>query len=40
LAGHLRIRNRGRILIDSPVRELRDIWEGALEQMLHDTVMV
>jgi phosphoribosylformylglycinamidine (FGAM) synthase-like enzyme len=40
VAGYLRIRNRGKILIDSPVRELKDLWDGALEQILHDTVMV
>jgi phosphoribosylformylglycinamidine synthase len=34
--GRLSIRNRGTLLIDSPVEVLDSIWEEALEQMLRD----
>jgi phosphoribosylformylglycinamidine synthase II len=34
------IRNRGGILIDSSVTDLKEIWAGSLEQVLHDTVLV
>ncbi len=36
----LRIRNRGTILIDSSVFELKQRWSRSLEEMLHDTVVI
>ncbi|MGH9582426.1 MAG: AIR synthase-related protein, partial [Bryobacteraceae bacterium] len=38
--GRLTIRNRGEMLIDSAVSELKRRWGRALEEILHDTVMV
>jgi len=34
MKGRLVIRSRGEVLVDRPVRQLRDLWEGALERML------
>lgn len=38
--GRLTIRNRGKVLIDSPVSALQQKWSHALEEILHDTVLV
>ncbi len=40
LESRVTIRNRNRILIDSRVNELRDLWNGALEHLLHNPVLV
>jgi hypothetical protein len=34
IEGNLVIRNRGQVLIDSPVGPLRHLWAGALESLL------
>ncbi|HEX7361156.1 MAG TPA: phosphoribosylformylglycinamidine synthase subunit PurL, partial [Bryobacteraceae bacterium] len=36
----LTIRNRGTILVDSPVFELKQRWSRSLEERLHDTVVI
>ncbi len=40
LESRVTIRNRNRILIDSRVDELKDLWNGALEHLLHSPVLV
>ncbi len=40
LESRVTIRNRNRILIDSRVDELKDLWNGALEHLLHNPVLV
>jgi hypothetical protein len=34
------VRNRGSVLIDCRVNELKNIWNGALEHLLHNPVLV
>ncbi len=34
------IRNRGQVLIDAPVGELKQCWSNALEHLLHDPILV
>jgi phosphoribosylformylglycinamidine synthase subunit PurL len=40
LESRVLIRNKNQILIDSHVAELKDLWESALQHLLHDAVMV
>ncbi|MDX1983796.1 MAG: phosphoribosylformylglycinamidine synthase subunit PurL [Bryobacteraceae bacterium] len=35
ISGNLTVVNRGTVLIDSPVETLQNLWEGALEKLLH-----
>ena len=40
LDSRVTIRNRNRVLIDSRVDELKNIWNSALEHLLHNSVLV
>jgi phosphoribosylformylglycinamidine synthase len=40
LDARVTIRNRGEVLIDERVAELRKLWAGALENLLHNPVLV
>jgi hypothetical protein len=36
----VKIQNRNQILIDGRVEELKDLWNGSLQQLLHNPVLV
>ncbi len=40
LKSRVKIGNRDRVLIDSRVGELKDLWDGSLQQLLHNPVLV
>jgi len=40
LKSRVTVRNRGQLLIDSRVNELKEIWANSLENLLHNPVLV